>query len=158
MLATSESIAPTTVPWPRRPKRRMPSMIRIAAYHRLGEQPFCIRCEWEPPISSWREAGPWLVRAHIIDRVCDGLDLESNLAPLCNPCHGSQPMFENGDERAALYWFGMDGGCPQEGMLRLVRQLRSSSRLTPGSQQWLLDVEAILIATPNWLDCCHAVS
>lgn len=85
----------------------MPSMQKIAAFHGLGITPMCVRCGSQPPVATWREAQSWLQRAHIIDRIADGLDLETNLAPLCERCHQSQPMFEPGDEPQALEWFGL---------------------------------------------------
>jgi 5-methylcytosine-specific restriction endonuclease McrA len=78
-----------------RPPRNMPSMKKIVAYHGLPTPPTCVRCGLDG----------YLERAHIIDRVFDGLDLESNLLPLCPLCHRSQPIFKPGDEDAALKWF-----------------------------------------------------
>lgn len=47
------------------------------------------------------------MRAHIIDRVFDGLDVEWNLALLCDWCHRTQPIFKPGEETGALAWFGL---------------------------------------------------
>lgn len=90
----------------RRPRRRMPTLQRIAAFHRLPSQPACVRCEMQPRAERWSDPNPGLERAHIIDRVYNGLDLVSNLLPLCPPCHRSQPIFKPGDDAAALEWFG----------------------------------------------------
>lgn len=91
-----------------RPPRRMPSLTSIADHRGLlGKHPHCVRCGWQPPVTSWAKASQWLERAHIIDRVVDGLDLTSNLAPLCSPCHRSQPIFWPADEGDALSWFGL---------------------------------------------------
>ncbi len=75
--------------------RRMPSMKVVA--RRLGmETPECVRCGRDDVV---------LDRAHLIDRVYHGLDNAANLAPLCGWCHKVQPIFEPGDEAAALEWF-----------------------------------------------------
>lgn len=93
--------------WPSRPGRRMPTLSRIAAYHGLPAEPACVRCKWVAPCGTWRAASRYLERAHIIDRVFDGLDGPQNLAPLCHGCHKDQPIFRPGDEVAALRWFGL---------------------------------------------------
>jgi hypothetical protein len=91
-----------------RPPRRMPSLLKIAQFHGLGDEPFCVRCGWQPPVQTWREASKYLERAHIIDRVYDGLDAVQNIAPLCGPCHRyQQPIFR--DPLTALDWFGLNG-------------------------------------------------
>lgn len=89
---------------PRRPGRRMPSLASIARFNNLGEDPYCMKC-WYEPEGKWRDANGWLERAHVIDRVFNGLDNESNLRPLCSRCHRSQPIFEVGQESEALKWF-----------------------------------------------------
>lgn len=88
-----------------RPPRKMPSLLKIAAYHQLPDQPACFRCEEETDAATWRTANSELQRAHIIDRVFDGLDSVANLLPLCPPCHRGQPIFKAGDEAKALAWF-----------------------------------------------------
>lgn len=90
-----------------RPKRHMPSLRRIADFWELPEPPACVACGWPTPAGAWREANRWLIRAHIIDRVMDGLDKVWNFAPICNPCHRKQPIFYPGDERTALSWFDL---------------------------------------------------
>ncbi len=90
---------------PQRPPRQMPSLKRIALHHGLGPDPYCVRCGVVGGEGSWAAANAWLERAHVIDRVFDGLDIESNLLPLCGGCHRQQPIFEPGDECAALRWF-----------------------------------------------------
>lgn len=92
---------------PRRGPRQMPSLRRIAEYHSLGERPWCLGCDWKVPLATWTDASGLLERAHIIDRVFDGLDTLANLAPLCSRCHKTQPIFRPGDEEAALQWFGL---------------------------------------------------
>lgn len=90
----------------RRPKRQMPSMVKIAAHHGLSDSaPLCVRCGRVPDdCGSWRKPSG-LQRAHMIDRVFDGLDTLANLLPLCVLCHRSQPIFKAGDEDKALDWF-----------------------------------------------------
>src|ERR1700676_1593342 len=84
----------------------MPSLAKIAEFHHLGDEPFCVRCGYSRPgLWTWATAGGWLDRAHLIDRGADGLDIEPNLLPLCRGCHSGQPYFENGDEAKALMWF-----------------------------------------------------
>ncbi len=91
---------------PQRPPRRMPGLERIARFHSLGPAAHCVRCGFARQPPEWARAAGWLERAHIIDRVFDGLDLESNLLPLCSPCHLDQPVFRAGEEAPALRWFG----------------------------------------------------
>lgn len=79
----------------RRPRRRMPSMKKVAK-HRGVSVGTCYRC---------RRTDLPTERAHIIDRAADGLDGVQNLMPLCGPCHAEQPLFEPGDEFMALSWF-----------------------------------------------------
>jgi len=95
-----------------RPPRRMPSLKKIADHHCLPMQPFCVGCGLHTPVSEWRNASPYLDRAHIIDRCYGGLDAAQNLAPLCQACHKVQPIFEPGDEDEAMEWFALpwDGG------------------------------------------------
>jgi 5-methylcytosine-specific restriction endonuclease McrA len=90
---------------PRRPPRQIPSLTLIAAFHGLGPVPHCVRCRRTAP-GSWRAASRHLERAHIIDRIFDGLDTEQNLLPLCSSCHRAQPGFRPGEEVRALLWFG----------------------------------------------------
>lgn len=94
-----------------RPKRRMPSLAKIAAFHDMGPTPHCYRCgtrapenPWGSRWTGWRAASWFLDRAHMIDRWADGLDNCANLYPLCPACHGSQPVFKVGDEDAARAW------------------------------------------------------
>lgn len=91
-----------------RPKRRMPTMTQIAKHHGFDRStPLCIRCGLVPDdYATWKDAGGLgLERAHVIDRVFDGLDTLANLLPLCWRCHRGQPIFKAGDEAAALDWF-----------------------------------------------------
>ena len=88
-----------------RPGRWMPSLLKIAQFHGLGDEPFCVRCGYQPPVQTWREAARYLQRAHIIDRVYDGLDAVQNIVPLCGLCHRRQPIFR--DKVPALEWFGL---------------------------------------------------
>lgn len=92
-----------------RPRRRMPPLQQIAAFHGLPDPPSCVRCGYAPPgPQTWREFGPssWdLQRAHIIDRCYAGLDNVANLLPLCPLCHRSQPDFKPADIDVALRWF-----------------------------------------------------
>lgn len=87
--------------------RTWPTLRQIAAHHGLGPEPYCLRCGWQPPVETWVAARGLLERAHIIDRVFDGLDLVSNIAPLCAPCHRAQPIFGPRDEYDARAWFGL---------------------------------------------------
>ena len=87
-----------------RPKRKMPSLKRIAEVNNLGMDARCVRCGYTQG-GAWPYTCNWLDRAHVIDRVFDGLDTEANLRPLCHLCHRSQPIFEPGDEHTALDWF-----------------------------------------------------
>lgn len=77
-----------------RPPRRMPSMKAIIRHHGLPGR-YCVRCSDDG----------YLERAHIIDRVFGGLDNAANLAPLCDYCHRTQPIFKPGQEGEALRWF-----------------------------------------------------
>jgi 5-methylcytosine-specific restriction endonuclease McrA len=89
---------------PKRPARRMPTLRAIARHWDLGDHPACFRCGDEPPVEGWGNAHGWLERAHLIDRWAGGLDLVTNIVPLCPRCHRRQPIFEPGDEDAALTW------------------------------------------------------
>lgn len=91
----------------KRPPRQMPRLPTIAAVHELGDLARCVRCSYLPPVDEWRYAHSYLQRAHIIDRVFDGTDYPANLAPLCEGCHGRQPIFQPGDEAVAYTWFGL---------------------------------------------------
>jgi hypothetical protein len=88
-----------------REPRRVPSLAKVADHHGLDARPSCVRCGYEPPVDSWREASGWLQRAHVIDRFAGGLDNAANLRPLCRMCHRMQPIFVPGDEDVALEWF-----------------------------------------------------
>ena len=94
-----------------RPKRTMPSW-RTIANHRglLDARPACSHCGWASSDKTWATIGGRLERAHIIDRWAGGLDSPANLAPLCPPCHRSQPIFSPGDELLASEWFGLPLG------------------------------------------------
>lgn len=86
----------------------MPALKRIAEFWALPDDPpYCVRCGWSVPVIRWNDASGWLIRAHIIDRCFDGLDLPCNLAPLCDGCHSHQPIFKPGEEPIALIWFGL---------------------------------------------------
>ena len=80
---------------PDRPPRSMPTMKALLRYldHPEG---ICFKCQAEVD---------YLERAHVIDRVGDGLDNEANLRPLCVTCHRLQPAFVNGQEAEAEVWF-----------------------------------------------------
>jgi HNH endonuclease len=96
--------------------RSMPAMNTIAAYWSRGftstdraeevfgskftaryigwGEPFCFGCGWLAPVNddqscakSWRSAGMWLDRAHIIPVMLGGDDECDNLIPLCSTCH-----------------------------------------------------------------------
>ena len=96
---------------PHRPRRRMPSLKRIARFHGLGD-PACYCCGYVHPGEwTWDTANRWLERAHVIDRCFGGLDHEGNLRPLCTWCHRQQPPFSPGEEASALAWVG-DAAAP----------------------------------------------
>ena len=89
-----------------RPPRRMPSLKAMAKFLGVeGREPFCFRCGVCVDADSWADARRVLERAHVIDRVFDGLDNLANLRPLCSTCHRWQPIFKAGDEAEALAWF-----------------------------------------------------
>lgn len=94
-----------------RPPRRMPPARRVAEHwHRLGapfaidiDEPACFGCGLT--VARWSD----LERAHMIDRFLGGLDHEANLAMLCALCHRLMPMFDVGDEAAALHYVQNSG-------------------------------------------------
>jgi len=91
-----------------RPKRRMPSLLHIARFWGIAhQQPHCVRCFALAPVDDWRKANSYLQRAHIVDRIFDGLDVVWNIAPLCVRCHHHQPIFRAGEELDAIDWFGL---------------------------------------------------
>jgi hypothetical protein len=138
----------------------MPSLKRLAEFHKLGNIPFCVRCGKEYPDRNWNNVGGRLQRAHIIDRVCGGSDELSNIAPLCEWCHSCQPIFELGDEDAALGWFGLteETRCDLDRFYALtsLRQLTMAlcNRIpimlnaSPGVQQEVIDMLADGAKTP----------
>lgn len=90
---------------------------RIAAFWKMPEPYFCMRCGFE--------GGVRLDRAHIIDRDFGGVDALHNMGLLCWRCHGvqyptrgySQLKYSEGPvELWALKWFGLDpwGPCLTE--------------------------------------------
>lgn len=104
---TQASVLPQERP-AARSARSMPTLLAVAKHHGVADrEPFCFRCGDEPDVAAWSDANSYLERAHIIDRVFDGLDVPQNLAPLCKPCHKEQPAFRAGDEVKALAWFGL---------------------------------------------------
>lgn len=71
-----------------RPPRKMPTVKAIAKHHgRPSDR--CWRCDTRGPVD----------RAHLVDRVCGGLDGPQNLSLLCGFCHRHMGMFRS--ERAA---------------------------------------------------------
>ena len=58
----------------------------------------CFGCGLKVP--SWRS----LDRAHLVDRMHDGLDVEPNIAMLCIYCHNVMPSFKAGEGQAAIDW------------------------------------------------------
>jgi hypothetical protein len=88
----------------------MPSLKKIAAHLGvIGDPPHCWKCKALVPTDNWDKASRWLERAHVIDRVFDGLDNAANLRPLCPGCHRVQPIFRAGEEARALRWFNKPG-------------------------------------------------
>lgn len=91
---------------PDRPPRRMPSARAVAEYWHTRndlfdidlDRPRCFRCDGRVP--EWN----WLDRAHLIDRVNNGLDHAANLVMLCPSCHKRMPSFDNGEDDGALGW------------------------------------------------------
>ena len=60
-------------------------------------EPSCMACglpygdpEVEPSFRAWDGIG--LERCHIVPRLNNGLDVESNLVLMCKPCHDAQPQ------------------------------------------------------------------
>lgn len=102
-----------------RPKRKMPSLTKIVEYWEKrfpidglflvdwGE-PACFGCNRMAPAFSPR----YFERAHLVDRCRDGLDLESNLVPLCGACHAVMPSFGPKDGAAAIEWVHKGGMVP----------------------------------------------
>lgn len=72
---------------------------------------------WKDVLEFWQLGTPQCIRcgareddcelAHIINFAWDGLCVPWNVAPLCVECHRSCPVFEAGQERIALRWFGL---------------------------------------------------
>lgn len=95
----------------------------------LGE-PSCFRCGWLPPVPditgygpvatpegfeewtadrrlaySWRAAGRYLDRAHLVDWSATHDDSPTNVVLLCHyPCHSRMPTFIAGQRIEALTW------------------------------------------------------
>lgn len=89
-----------------RPKRKMPTWVRIARHLGIYDDvPACFHCGLAFWDYEWGTVGGRLERAHVIDRFTGGLDVESNIRPLCPWCHKLQPMFEPGQEEEALIYF-----------------------------------------------------
>jgi 5-methylcytosine-specific restriction endonuclease McrA len=102
------------VGWDGRPGRKMPTPQQIHRYWAYNQfehwaktftqcdlgEPSCYGCTW------YSQDGDWigLERAHLIDRMHGGLDLECNLVLLCKPCHHDMPSFVPGTELAAFEW------------------------------------------------------
>lgn len=104
---------------PDRPSRRMPSLATLCRFH--GLEVACIKCGRPDDIE----------RAHVIDRCFGGLDGPQNLRPLCSTCHRYQPVFDNGDEAAALEWFDT-GGSPLWAVARVaLKEAAAAAGLTP---------------------------
>ena len=88
----------------------MPSLLTIARHLGVAsEPPHCFKCGRRTIARDWSKASAELDRAHVIDRVCDGLDHAGNLRPLCKQCHRYQPIFKAGEELEALLWFNRRG-------------------------------------------------
>jgi hypothetical protein len=106
---------------PDRPARRMPSLWRIVSYWADRgtfdvdlDEPHCFACGWYEDSDGatgkirWGNSSRWLERAHLVARVCDGLDVPQNIVPLCGQCHRVMPD-EVGAE--AIAWV-QAGGAP----------------------------------------------
>src|ERR1035438_3066393 len=94
-----------------RPSRqsRMPSLWAIVQYWHSQEdfgvpdiaRPHCFACERPIPFDEshslaarWNRSTPYLDRAHLVDRIHNGLDGPQNLMPMCRwPCHKLMPQF-----------------------------------------------------------------
>jgi len=112
-----------------RPKRQYVSLPKLAQHLGVYEQhPACWRCGTEAPVDRWEDASGWLERAHVIDRWADGIDVACNLRPLCSFCHRIQPIFEPGDEGAALAWFSTSS------LTRDLVRMFDSTDEAPGDQ------------------------
>lgn len=88
----------------RRPARRVPTGQVVAEYWAGRGEPFLVDADDPRCFGCGRREFEWpdLERAHLIDRACDGLDHEANIAMLCRTCHSCMPMFENGQIEEAL--------------------------------------------------------
>lgn len=120
-----------------RPRRKSFSLKRIAEYWGVRDiRPFCFRCDRTfINAAKWEQANGYLERAHIIDRVFDGLDSPSNIVPLCGSCHGGQPVFKAGDEWLALIWTGANLLDPARDLIRCfastLEDFQAAGRSTP---------------------------
>jgi 5-methylcytosine-specific restriction endonuclease McrA len=76
-------------------------------------EPSCYSC------GCWSECEVWSYeRAHIVDRMLDGLDIESNLVLLCRPCHKRQPIIGPDNYAHFIEWINLN-----RRMRNLERQL-----------------------------------
>lgn len=82
----------------------MPSAQKVAAYWETRGEPFRVDLSQPECFGCGHATLKWsdLDRAHLIDRVCDGLDHAANLAMLCGICHRLMPSFESGQIEEAL--------------------------------------------------------
>lgn len=113
-------LSPDWIPY--RGDRSIPSLWTIARYWAQRgtfaidlDNPHCLACGYSQeldgtPAERWKQAGRFLQRAHLIDRVRDGLDGPQNIIPLCGACHRAQPSYgvEQCDE--VIAWI-QAGGC-----------------------------------------------
>jgi hypothetical protein len=95
-----------------RPPRRTYTPSRVVAYWHDRGEPFTVDPDHPECFACGRAAAAWgdLERAHLIDRIYDGLDGPQNLAMLCRRCHGAMPGHHPGQEQDAIGYV-VNGGC-----------------------------------------------
>jgi hypothetical protein len=97
-----------------RPPRISCDPRRVVAYWHARGEPFPVDLDWPACFACGREVTAWrqLERAHLIDRICDGLDGPQNLVMLCSLCHRMMPVHRPGQEDAAFNYVLMGGYYP----------------------------------------------
>jgi hypothetical protein len=110
---------------PDRPGRYLPRLWALASYWAGRDtfavsldRPHCFGCRLRmeasgvTPQEQWNSAGLWLHRAHLVDRIRDGLDGPQNVVPLCAACNHVMPSFGPADGADAIAWVQAGGSVP----------------------------------------------